>query len=90
MDPVPSRRLDPAARTSSGWPPEDEAPVKTVIPLYGTDDVLVRVASACGYRWVEIKIDGNGYRSVWDASIWFDDQQEALTWLATVDPDLVA
>jgi hypothetical protein len=81
-----------SARPSSEHPFEDEVfvdptceIVKAVIPMFGTGDVLLRIAEDDGTRWIEIRIREDGCREVWDKSALFRSQANALEWASRVD-----
>jgi hypothetical protein len=55
------------------------------IPLFGTDDKLVRTREAGGLeRWTEVQVTASGCKALIDWSGYFRDGKEALAWLKTI------
>jgi hypothetical protein len=56
---------------------------RTVIPLFGSDDVILRISDN-DRHWVEQLVTPNGRRSPWDWSPVFSDIRAASEWLIEV------
>jgi hypothetical protein len=56
------------------------------IPLFGTEDKLVRTFAEDDGPWVEVLVAAHsGQRLVWDWSGHFRDGNEALAWLSSIE-----